>query len=67
MGCLSNRMKQLLLIALLFAPLVSAADKKEKKVPNILIFMADDWSWPHAGALGDRTVKTPSFKRSRLT
>ena len=25
--------------------------------------MADDWSWPHAGALGDKTVKTPTFDR----
>ena len=31
--------------------------------PNILILMADDWSWPHAGALGDKTVKTPAFDR----
>ncbi len=33
------------------------------KRPNILFFMADDWSYPHAGALGDRTVKTPHFDR----
>ncbi len=25
--------------------------------------MADDWSWPHARALGDTTVKTPTFDR----
>ena len=31
--------------------------------PNILVLMADDWSWPHAGALGDKTVKTPTFDR----
>ena len=29
--------------------------------PNILFMIADDWSAPHAGALGDRTVKTPTF------
>ena len=29
--------------------------------PNILVLMADDWSWPHAGALGDKTVNTPTF------
>ncbi len=29
--------------------------------PNILILMADDWSWPHAGFLGDKVVKTPTF------
>lgn len=31
--------------------------------PNILFAIADDWSWPHAGAYGDKTVKTPAFDR----
>jgi N-sulfoglucosamine sulfohydrolase len=31
--------------------------------PNILLAIADDWSWPHAGAYGDPTVKTPAFDR----
>ena len=31
--------------------------------PNILLVVADDWSHPHAGAYGDRTVKTPAFDR----
>ncbi len=31
--------------------------------PNILFFLADDWSWPHAGICGDKTVKTPHFDR----
>jgi len=31
--------------------------------PNILLLLADDWSWPHAGALGDPVVKTPNFDR----
>jgi N-sulfoglucosamine sulfohydrolase len=31
--------------------------------PNILFAIADDWSWPHAGAYGDRTVATPTFDR----
>jgi arylsulfatase A-like enzyme len=33
------------------------------KQPNILLAIADDWSWPHAGAYGDPTVKTPAFDR----
>jgi N-sulfoglucosamine sulfohydrolase len=33
------------------------------KAPNILLAIADDWSWPHAGAYGDPTVKTPVFDR----
>lgn len=29
--------------------------------PNILFCLADDWCWPHAGAYGDKVVKTPTF------
>ena len=31
--------------------------------PNILLVIADDWSYPHAGAYGDRSVATPAFDR----
>lgn len=31
--------------------------------PNFLILIADDWSHPHAGVLGDASVKTPTFDR----
>ena len=31
--------------------------------PNILFLMADDWSAPHAGALGDPAIRTPTFDR----
>ena len=31
--------------------------------PNILFAIADDWGYPHAGALGDTVVKTPTFDR----
>ncbi|HUS91441.1 MAG TPA: sulfatase [Phycisphaerae bacterium] len=33
------------------------------KRPNILLLIGDDWSWPHAGVLGDPVVKTPTFDR----
>ncbi len=32
-------------------------------LPNILFLIADDWSYPHAGAYGDKIVKTPTFDR----
>ena len=35
----------------------------EHQRPNIVFFMADDWSYPHAGILGDPVVKTPHFDR----
>ncbi len=31
--------------------------------PNIVFAIADDWGWPHAGAYGDKGVKTPTFNR----
>ncbi|MEK6233351.1 MAG: sulfatase-like hydrolase/transferase, partial [Planctomycetales bacterium] len=37
--------------------------KQASKRPNIVFCMADDWSWPHAGILGDPVVKTPHFDR----
>ena len=46
------------LLAVIAVPLLPAAER-----PNILILMADNWAWPHAGACGDRVVKTPTFDR----
>lgn len=40
---------------------VSAADKAKR--PNILFCIADDWGYPHAGAYGDKVVRTPVFDR----
>ena len=31
--------------------------------PNFLFCIADDWSYPHAGAYGDKVVRTPNFNR----
>ena len=31
--------------------------------PNVLVIVADDWSWPHASCLGDKVVKTPNFDK----
>lgn len=31
--------------------------------PNILLAVADDWGWPHAGALGDPAARTPTFDK----
>ncbi len=33
------------------------------KRPNILVAIADDWSYGHAGAYGCRWIKTPAFDR----
>lgn len=31
--------------------------------PNILLLLADNWAWPHAGSCGDGVVRTPVFDR----
>ena len=52
------------LLALL--SVVSCADRTEalcEKRPNILIALADDWSYPHAGKYGCGWVETPAFDR----
>ncbi|HZB25851.1 MAG TPA: sulfatase [Vicinamibacterales bacterium] len=48
-------------IALLstFLPAHAAAQTR----PNIVLAIADDWSFPHAGIYGDRAVSTPVFDR----
>ena len=48
------------LLALVPAP-VSAAPAPKR--PNIVVVIADDWSFPHAGVYGDTVVKTPNFDR----
>jgi arylsulfatase A-like enzyme len=53
--------KRLLACALVL--LISLLPASAAKRPNILFAFADDWGWPHAGAYGDKTVKTPAFDR----
>lgn len=52
-----------LLSTLLFLPLAIANCATAVSRPNILLFLADNWSWPHASALGDPTARTPVFDR----
>lgn len=59
-----NRLFALLLAILTLvsiSDLALAADTPRR--PNILLALGDNWAWPHAGALGDPTVKTPVFDR----
>jgi uncharacterized sulfatase len=49
------------LLALPRGPCRAAAAAADR--PSILFCIADDWSWPHAGAYGDAVVKTPTFDR----
>jgi N-sulfoglucosamine sulfohydrolase len=54
------------LIAVSTAALLLAAGTPahvQPRPPNILLVIADDWSFPHAGAYGDAAVATPAFDR----
>jgi uncharacterized sulfatase len=54
----------MLRIVLLTAPLLAAFPAEAAEgPPNILLAIADDWSWPHAGAYGCKFVQTPAFDR----
>ncbi len=37
--------------------------KTADKQPNILLAIADDWSWPHASVAGCKFVHTPNFDK----
>jgi arylsulfatase A-like enzyme len=53
----------LAIIASVLVAFAVSANQTAPTRPNILLAIADDWSWPHAGAYGDPTVKTPTFDR----
>ena len=52
------RASRIMVMMAALASMMAAATR-----PNILVLMGDDWSWPHAGALGDPVAKTPTFDR----
>ncbi|MDR3636357.1 MAG: sulfatase [Isosphaeraceae bacterium] len=49
--------------ALFSAPTSIAVNAAEGKRPNILLVIADDWSFGHAGAYGCKWINTPAFDR----
>jgi arylsulfatase A-like enzyme len=52
------------MICLALALLVySGRPHTQQRPPNVLLVIADDWSYPHASAYGDPTVSTPAFDR----
>ena len=51
----------LLLLMVACAPAPETTEAPTVEPLNILLFLADDWSYPHAGAYGDGVIKTPNF------
>ena len=37
--------------------------EQARRRPNVLLLLADNWAFPHAGAYGDPVVATPTFDR----
>ena len=50
-------------LALSVAERALAQDGAAAQRPNVLFCLADDWSWAHAGAYGDKGILTPTFDR----
>ena len=55
------------LVVLVVTPIGTPADEARKTArgddrPNIVFAIADDWSWPHAGAYTDRVNGAPTSK-----
>lgn len=50
-------------VCLVFCPTAVDAAGKGSKRPNILILIADDWSYPHASGLGTKGIKTPNIDK----
>lgn len=50
------------IIAATFAASAFSDDSPDPR-PNILLAIADDWGYPHAGCYGDPVVRTPTFDR----
>ncbi len=55
--------RAMLLAGLAAVVTIAGSTRQAPARPNILLVIADDWSYPHAGVLGDRVVKTPTFDR----
>lgn len=52
-----------LLLSAAAAVVAARAQTQPTPRPNVLFVIADDWSWPDAGAFGNSAVRTPSFDR----
>jgi N-sulfoglucosamine sulfohydrolase len=50
-------------VGILSATTGVARQRSGASAPNILVIIADDWAYPHAGAYGDKVVRTPAFDR----
>ncbi|GAB3167940.1 sulfatase family protein [Telluribacter humicola] len=53
----------LLLLILMLGSRLTEPKPEQAALPNILFCIADDQSYPHAGAYGTRWVRTPNFDR----
>ena len=58
-----SRLVWIVMLTALPLKLQAESEKFADRPPNILFAIADDWGFPHAGAYGDRVVKTPTFDR----
>jgi arylsulfatase A-like enzyme len=60
---LTSRVAALAILGVIAALPATAQTRPRVVRPNIVLAIADDWSFPHASIYGDRTVRTPNFDR----
>ena len=61
--CISTSTIMGLAIAVLTTTASGDVAAAETSQPNILFCLADNHSWLHVGAMGNRAIKTPAFDR----
>jgi arylsulfatase A-like enzyme len=62
----NNSLYALIFVAVISINWISCSSKHEvaeRTRPNILMMIADDWSYPHASVYGDGPVETTTFDR----
>jgi len=61
---LATQIKSIILFCFLIILVsLTKCDNKKTSRPNILLAVADDWSWPHASINGTPQISTPAFDR----
>ena len=61
--CALTVVRTIVVSAILYSIAFSIQSCVAASQPNILLFVADNWSWPHASTLGDPVAETPVFDR----
>jgi N-sulfoglucosamine sulfohydrolase len=57
----NTKIRSIVCIAIALVPLTTVPAAADR--PNVLVCIADDWSWPYASITGEPELSTPTFDR----